>query len=117
MRSLPHATGPALHGTERGWSKCGSGGAGCAHRGVIAAGQSDPGLLQAVHEQVIAPNIKGFTARAALAQERGEIRPDADVATLRDVLYGVIEYRLFHDMPIEPEHIDALLTLTFDGVR
>ncbi|BBZ36504.1 TetR/AcrR family transcriptional regulator [Mycolicibacterium confluentis] len=90
---------------------------GAAYRGVIAAGQSDPDLLQAVFEQVIEPNIKGFTARAALAQQRGEMRPDADVATLRDVLYGVIEYRLFHDMPIESQHIDALLTLTFDGVR
>lgn len=66
---------------------------------------------------MIEPNIKGFSARAALAQERGEIRTDADVSTLRDVLYGVIEYRMFHAMPLEPEHMDALLKLTFEGVR
>lgn len=92
-------------------------GFGAAYRGVIAAGQSDPGLLGAVHEQIIEPNIKAFGARAALAQERGEMRGDADVRTLRDVLYGVIEYRMFHAMPIEPEYIDALLKLTFQGVR
>ncbi len=92
-------------------------GFGAAYRGVIAAGQSDPDLLDAVYEQVIEPNIKGFSARAALAQERGEIRTDADVSTLRDVLYGVIEYRMFHAMPLEPEHINALLKLTFEGVR
>ncbi|CAJ1587570.1 TetR/AcrR family transcriptional regulator [[Mycobacterium] wendilense] len=92
-------------------------GFGAAYRGVIAAGQSDPDLLDAVYEQVIEPNIKGFSARAALAQERGEIRTDADVSTLRDVLYGVIEYRMFHAMPLEPEHMDALLKLTFEGVR
>jgi AcrR family transcriptional regulator len=92
-------------------------GFGAAYRGVIAAGQSDLDLLNAVYEQIIEPNIKGFGARAALAQERGEMRADADVQTLRDVLYGVIEYRMFHAMPIEPQHIDALLKITFQGVR
>jgi AcrR family transcriptional regulator len=92
-------------------------GFGAAYRGVIAAGQSDPALLDAVYEQIIEPNIKGFGARAALAQERGEMRADADVQTLRDVLYGVIEYRMFHAMPIEPQHIDALLKITFQEVR
>lgn len=89
---------------------------GAAYRGVIAAGQSDPDLLEAVYKQVVEPNIKGFSVRAALAQERGEIRADADVATLRDVLYGVIEYRMLHAMPLEPSHIDALLRLTLKGV-
>ena len=92
-------------------------GFGAAYRGVIAAGQSDPDLLDAVYEQIIAPNIKGFGARAALAQERGEIRADADVQTLRDVLYGVIEYRMFHAMPLSSQQIDALLKITFLGVR
>lgn len=92
-------------------------GFGAAYRGVIAAGQSDPGLLNAVYEQIIEPNVKGFGARAALAQERGEVRADADVQTLRDVLYGVIEYRMFHAMPLEPQHIDALLAIAFQGVR
>ena len=92
-------------------------GFGAAYRGVIAAGQSDPALLDAVYEQIIEPNIKGFGARAALAQERGEMRADADVQTLRDVLYGVIEYRMIHAMPIKPQHIDALLKITFQEVR
>ena len=92
-------------------------GFGAAYRGVIAAGQSDPDLLDAVYEQIIAPNIKGFGARAALAQERGEIRADADVQTLRDVLYGVIEYRMFHAMPLAPGYIDAVLEVALNGVR
>ncbi|KAA0115255.1 TetR/AcrR family transcriptional regulator [Mycolicibacterium sp. P9-22] len=92
-------------------------GFGAAYRGVIAAGQSDPDLLGAVYEQIIEPNVRAFGARAALAQERGEMRADADVRTLRDVLYGVIEYRMFHAMPIEPEYIDALLDMTFPGTR
>ncbi len=90
---------------------------GAAYRGVIAAGQSDPDLLDDVYKRVVEPNIHGFGARAALARERGEIRADADVQTLRDVLYGVIEYRMFHAMPLNAERIDALLKLTFEGVR
>ena len=92
-------------------------GFGPAYRGVIAAGQSDSGLLRAVFDQVIAPNVTAFSARLAAARERGEIRADADVQTLRDVLYGVIEYRMFHAMPIEPSHIDAILEIAFHGVR
>jgi len=92
-------------------------GFGLAYRGLIADGQSDPDLLRTVFDQIVEPNITAFGARIALAQERGEIRADADVPTLRDVLYGVIEYRLFHAMPIEPRHIDAVLEIAFHGVR
>jgi AcrR family transcriptional regulator len=92
-------------------------GFGSAYRGLIAAGQSDPDLLGAVFDQIIEPNVKDFGARIALAQERDEMRADADAQTLRDVLYGVIEYRLLHAMPIEPRHIDAVLKIAFQGVR
>lgn len=92
-------------------------GFGPAYRGLIAAGQSDPELLRGIFDQIIAPNVTAFTARVTLAQGRGEIRADADVETLREVLYGVIEYRLFHAMPIEPRHIDSLLDIAFYGVR
>jgi AcrR family transcriptional regulator len=92
-------------------------GFGQAYRGLIAAGQSDPGLLLELSARVIEPNIAAFGARIARAQERGELRTDADVAALRDLLYGVIEYRLIHTMPIEPRHIEAVLQITFHGVR
>ncbi|MBE2320970.1 TetR/AcrR family transcriptional regulator [Solirubrobacter sp. CPCC 204708] len=92
-------------------------GFGSAYRGLIAAGQSDPELLSALFDQIIEPNVQAFGRRAALAQERGELRDDADVQALRDVVYGFVEYRLIHAMPIKPRHIDALLKIAFDGVR
>jgi AcrR family transcriptional regulator len=92
-------------------------GFGPAYQGLVAACQSDSGLMQAVFDQIIQPSITGFSTRVALAQDRGEIRADADVATLRDVLYGFIEYRLIHAMPLEPVHIDAVLQIGFYGVR
>ena len=45
------------------------------------------------------------------------MRGDADWQTLRDLLYGVVEYRLFHSMPLEPGYIDAVLEIVFQGVR
>jgi AcrR family transcriptional regulator len=92
-------------------------GFGPAYQGLIAAGQSDPGLLRALFEQIIEPNIADFGARTALAQERGEMRGDADWRTLRDLLYGVVEYRLVHAMPLEPGYIDGVLEIVFQGVR
>lgn len=92
-------------------------GFGPAYQGLIAAGQSDPDLLRAVFDKVIEPNVAEFGARVAVAQKRGQIRADADVQCLRDVLYGVIEYRLLHAMPIEPRHIDSVLRIAFQGVR
>ncbi|WP_197376751.1 TetR/AcrR family transcriptional regulator [Mycolicibacterium baixiangningiae] len=92
-------------------------GFGPAYRCLIAAGQSDPDLLRALFDQIIEPNIEDFGARAALAQQRGEMRVDADWQTLRDLLYGVVEYRLFHSMSLEPEYIDGILEIVFHGVR
>lgn len=92
-------------------------GFGAGYRGVIAAGQSDPTLLEAVFDRIIEPNARGFSARAAVARDRDEIRTDADVETLGDVLYGFVEYRLLHGLPVDRRHIDALLDVAFHGVR
>lgn len=90
---------------------------GAAYRGLIAAGQSDPELLRAISDKVIEPNIEAFGRRITQARERGEIRADADVQVLRDLLYGVIEYRLVHAMPIKPGYVDAVLAIALDGAR
>lgn len=92
-------------------------GFGPAYRCLIAAGQSDPDLLRALFDRIIAPNIEDFRARTAQAQQRGEMRADADWQTMRDLLYGVVEYRLIHAMPLEPEYIDGVLEIVFQGVR
>ncbi|MCP9273592.1 TetR/AcrR family transcriptional regulator [Mycolicibacterium arenosum] len=92
-------------------------GFGPAYRCLIAAGQSDPDLLRALFDRIIAPNIEDFRARTARAQQRGEMRADADWQTMRDLLYGVVEYRLIHAMPLEPEYLDGVLEIVFQGVR
>lgn len=92
-------------------------GFGPAYRCLIAAGQSDPDLLSALFDRIIAPNVDDFRARTALAQQRGEMRADADWQTMRDLLYGVIEYRLIHAMPLEPAYLDGVLEIVFRSAR
>ena len=92
-------------------------GFGPAYRCLIAAGQSDPDLLRALFDQIIAPNIEDFRARVAAAQQRGEMPADTDWQTMRDLLYGVIEYRLVHAMPLEPAYMDGVLAIVFGTTR
>lgn len=90
---------------------------GPAYRCLIAAGQSDPDLLRALFEQIIAPNIEDFRARVDVAQQRGEMSAAADWQTMRDLLYGVIEYRLIHAMPLEPAYMDGVLDIVFQATQ
>ena len=90
---------------------------GAAYRGLMAAGQSDPQLLRDVFDQLTEINSAGFSARTALAISRGEMRAEADVQTLRDLLYGILEYRTLHAMAIEPGYIDSVLEIVFQGMR
>jgi hypothetical protein len=56
--------------------------------------------------------------RITRAQERGEIRADADGQAVIDMLYGAIYYRLLlHTRPLESEQIDAALDIAFRGLR
>ena len=88
------------------------------YQGLIAAAQSDPALSRAHIEQVIEPASVACRERLARAQERGEMRADADRQALIDLLYGAIYYRLLlHTRPLEPEQIDAALDIAFEGLR
>jgi AcrR family transcriptional regulator len=88
------------------------------YQGLIAAAQGDSALSRAHIEQVIAPATVAGRERLARAQERGEMRADADIQALIDMLYGAIYYRLLlHTRPLEPQQIDAALDIAFDGLR
>lgn len=91
---------------------------GRVYQGVLAAAQSDPDLSRAHLDQIIEPATVAGRDRIARAVERGELRDDADVQTLIDLLYGAIYYRLLlHTRPLTPEQIDHALDITFNGLR
>jgi AcrR family transcriptional regulator len=91
---------------------------GTVYQGLLAAAQSDPALSRTHLQQVIEPANVACHARIARAQDRGEMRADADRQALIDLLYGAIYYRLLlHTRPLEPEQIDAALDIAFKGLR
>jgi AcrR family transcriptional regulator len=88
------------------------------YQGLIAAAQSDPALSRDHLEQLIEPSSIACRARLARAQERGELRADADCQELIDMLYGAMYYRLLlHTRPLDPQQIDAALDIAFEGLR
>ncbi len=108
LRTQMHGVTQSLGSTE----------VGRVYQGLIAAAQSDPALSRAHLEQVIEPAAVACRERLARAQERGEMRADADRQALIDLLYGAIYYRLLlHTRPLEPEQIDAALDIAFEGLR
>lgn len=91
---------------------------GKVYQGLLAAAQSDPTLSRAHLEQVIEPANVACHARIARAQDRGEMRADADRQAMIDLLYGAIYYRLLlHTRPLEPQQIDVALDIAFEGLH
>jgi AcrR family transcriptional regulator len=102
---------------NRVWQLLDSTEVGPAYRGLIAAAQSDPDLAQATMEQVIEPAAAAIRQQVARAQQRGELRRDADPHALIDMLNGAIYYRLlFNTDPLDPARIDAILDIAFRGL-
>jgi AcrR family transcriptional regulator len=86
------------------------------YRGVIAATQSDPVLAQALRERLIAPRFTACAERLRRAQQQGQLRPDVDVESLVEVLYGPLYYRLL--LPgrrLDRALVDTVLDVVFDG--
>lgn len=87
-------------------------------RGLIAAAQSDPALSRAHIDKVIEPASVACRQRLARAKDRGELRADADIQAIIDLLYGAIYYRLLlHTRPLDPDQLDATLDIVFNGLR
>ena len=87
-------------------------------QGLIAAAQSDPALSRAHLEKVIQPATVAWRDRIARAQDRGELRADADPEAIIDMLFGAMYFRLLlHTRPSEPEQIDAALDIALRGLR
>jgi len=86
------------------------------YRGVIAATQSDPGLAKALRERVIAPRVTACAERLRRAQQDGQLRPDVDLETLVELLYGPLYYRLL--LParrLDRALVDTVLDVVLTG--
>lgn len=95
----------------------------CSPRGrilsaILAAGQSDRGLIQAFRERFMRPRRQEAYATLRRGIRRGELRRDVDLDLLLDSLYGPIYMRFFirHDS-LTPRFVDGLCDLVLGGAR
>jgi AcrR family transcriptional regulator len=86
--------------------------------GVIGAAQSDPELAKTLAGEIIQPRVAACVRRLERAREQGEIRPDADVGVIVELLYGPIYHRLLlHTRLLDGEQVTTVLELAFAGLR
>ena len=91
---------------------------GSAYRGLIAVAQSDSELARKHIEQIIEPASVACRKRLIQARDAGQIRSDADVQTIIDLLYGAIYYRLLlSTRPLATEQVAEAVEMVFAGVR
>ena len=84
---------------------------------IIGTAQSDPDLASALSEQYVQPRRRLAVDRMAVAQQAGQIRPDVDLETVVDQLWGACYHRLL--MPAQPltaEFADRLVANLFLGI-
>jgi AcrR family transcriptional regulator len=84
---------------------------------LIAEGQSDPELAEALRSRWLSVRRAEAREILELGIERGELREDLDLEVAVDVLYGPIYYRmLVGHAPLDEDFADALAAHIFAGL-
>ena len=85
---------------------------------ILAAGQTDRGVITAFRERFMKPRRQEAYATLRRAIQRGELRKDVDMDLLLDSLYGPIYMRFLirHDK-LTPAFVDHLCELVLGGAR
>jgi AcrR family transcriptional regulator len=84
---------------------------------LIAEGQSDPELAEALRSRWLSVRRAEAREILKLGIERGELREDLDPEVAVDVLYGPIYYRmLVGHAPLDDDFADALADHVFAGL-
>lgn len=85
---------------------------------ILAAGQSDTGLITAFRERFMKPRRREAYATLRRGILRGELRKDVDMDLILDSLYGPIYMRFLirHDK-LTPDFVDRLCDTILGGVR
>jgi AcrR family transcriptional regulator len=85
---------------------------------ILAAGQSDTGLIAAFRERFMKPRRREAYATLRRGILRGELRKDVDMDLILDSLYGPIYMRFLirHDK-LTADFVDRLCEMILGGVR
>ncbi|MCM3174793.1 MULTISPECIES: TetR/AcrR family transcriptional regulator [unclassified Paenibacillus] len=85
---------------------------------IIGEGQSDPGLAVEYQTRYIQPRRREAWGIIEKGVERGDLKPDCDIALCIDLVYGSIFYRmLVSGEPMEDGYVNRVVTSLFDGIR
>ena len=85
------------------------GGAASVVSGLIADAVHDEELAQAFRATLVRGRRRAFIAILLRGQQRGQVRPDLDIPTAVDALYGAIHHRLMVTrQPIDARFVDTL---------
>ena len=89
---------------------------GCIVRAILAAGQSDPELLEEFRTRLLRPRRQEAYKTLRRGIERGEIPRGLDLDLVLDILYGAIYMRFLirHD-ELSERYIEELCRLVLDG--
>jgi AcrR family transcriptional regulator len=88
------------------------------YREVIGAAQSDLATTQAILDTLVKPRVEGCKRRLERARQQGQIRADADLDDIVELIYAPLYYRLLlRTRPNDPEQVEHILDLVFDGLR
>ncbi len=105
-----------LRGLLRGLVDFYTGPSGRVYAQLIAAGQSDPRVLQALREHLEAPRRALARASWDRGVQRGELRPDIDVDDAIDLIVGPVIFRvLVGHAPLSDEAADAIVDAALRG--
>ncbi len=85
---------------------------------LLGAAQTDPELAAALQRSYSGPRRAVGLAALRTAQQRGQIRPEADPETLIDQLWGACLYRLMMgDQPLTDTFARAIVKNLMHGLR
>jgi len=86
--------------------------------GLIAAGQSEPAILQEFFDRWVSPRRKATIADLQRGKNAGELRPETEPELLNDAIFGAIYYRmLLRSGPLTRRFGEELIQQVLRGHR
>ncbi|RRS01710.1 TetR/AcrR family transcriptional regulator [Glycomyces terrestris] len=85
--------------------------------GLIAAAQAEPELAETMVANIFGPRVEACRQRLERAVRQGQIRSDADLVGIAELLYAPLYYRmLLRTRPVSTEQVGQILELVFSGI-
>lgn len=84
---------------------------------VMSEGQREAVLLESLWTRAFGPHHQALAAILRRGIQRGELRPDLDIATTVEVLVGALLARLIPGGPADDEWIESVIETVWAGMR